>query len=126
MILDTNAISAWAEGNDDVIRTLPDTHEIALPVIAIGEFLWGLRKSRRRADLEAWLAEAIDCSRVLDITLATCDAYATIRQLNERQGRPIPPNDTWIAALALEHNLAVLSTDRHFDAVDGIQRVSWR
>jgi tRNA(fMet)-specific endonuclease VapC len=43
----------------------------------------------------------------------------------KRSGRPIPANDAWIAALALEHGLPILSRDQHFDAVPGVERVSF-
>lgn len=51
--------------------------------------------------------------------------YARVKLMTRDKGRPIPTNDAWIAALALEHDLPVLSRDSHFDAVDGIRRISW-
>lgn len=125
MILDTNAVSAWADGKEEFLRVLPANHRIALPVIVVGEYLWGLRKSRYREAFERWLAEAIRGSRVLPITLSTTTAYADVREILEAKGRPIPRNDAWIAALALEHGLPILSRDTGFDAVDGVERVRW-
>lgn len=124
MILDTNALSAWADGDEEFLGALP-TGRVDLPVIVIGEYLWGLRKSRYRVTLEGWLADAIRGSRILPITLATTVAYADVRERIQAKGRPIPQNDTWIAALAIEHDLPIISRDNHFDAVDGVARVAW-
>jgi predicted nucleic acid-binding protein len=125
VILDTNAISAWADGQDRVIKLLPVSQTVALPVVCIGEYLWGLRNSRSRGLLEEWLSDAINASVVLDITLRTTAAYAEVRAIAQAKGRPIPANDAWIAALALEHGMPVVSRDRHFDYIDGVERIAW-
>jgi len=125
VILDTNAISAWADGQGDVIKLVPVSLAVALPVICIGEYLWGLRNSRSRDALQAWLADAIKVAVVLDITLSTTAAYAEVKSIVQAKGRPIPPNDAWIAALALEHGMPVVSRDKHFDYIDGIDRIAW-
>jgi predicted nucleic acid-binding protein len=125
MILDTNALSAWGEGDRELQRALPPTTRFEIPVITIGEYLWGLARSRRSAVLRPWLAEAIASSEVLTITVSTAESYATVRQTVQGKGRPIPANDLWIAALALEHQLPILSRDSHFDVIDGIDRVTW-
>jgi len=75
--------------------------------------------------MESWLERTIRAVRVGLITLATTDSYAAVRLMLRRKGRPIPANDVWIAALALQHRLPVLSRDAHFDSVDGLTRVSW-
>ena len=62
---------------------------------------------------------------VLAVTDDTSVAYAALRVVLKRSGRPIPANDAWIAALALQHGLPVLSRDRHFDAVPNLTRTAW-
>jgi predicted nucleic acid-binding protein len=59
------------------------------------------------------------------VTNETAAVYAELRSALRRAGRPIPANDAWIAALALQHRLPVLSRDEHFDAVAGLVRQSW-
>lgn len=125
MILDTNAISAWADGQEEFLKILPGAHTLAFPVIGLGEYLWGLRRSRRRADLEEWLLKTLPLGLTLSITLSTVHHYATIRESLHAKGRPIPQNDQWIAALALEHQMPILSRDSDFDHVDGIERIGW-
>lgn len=90
MILDTNALSALADGAavPDVAR---DVSVLSLPVVVLGEFEYGIAASRHRARYQQWLAALVDVS--------------------------------WIAALALQHDLPVLSRDEHFDRVRGVRRV---
>jgi tRNA(fMet)-specific endonuclease VapC len=125
LILDTNAVSAWSDGEEELLDAMAGAGPVMLPVIAIGEYRYGLKLSTQRTEREAWLRRVIDTVQVLPVTRATAGAYADIRSQLHRKGRSIPTNDAWIAALALEHRLPVLSRDAHFDVVDGVERVSW-
>jgi tRNA(fMet)-specific endonuclease VapC len=125
VILDTNALSAWAEADGALLRVLPVPHRLVLPIVVIGEYKQGLLRSRYRDRLESWLDATIRTVRLGSITLATTDMYAQVLVRTRERGRPIPTNDAWVAAIALEHHLPVLSRDAHFDVVDGVQRVSW-
>jgi predicted nucleic acid-binding protein len=62
---------------------------------------------------------------VLAVTDETAMSYAMVRIGLKAKGTPIPANDAWIAALALQHKLPVLSRDRHFDAVSQLRRQGW-
>ena len=125
MILDTNALSAFAEGVSSVVQQVADADELHVPVIVLGEYRFGIATSRRRHEYEAWLARGRAFWNVLPIIEETANCYAVIRQQLKRAGVPLPANDVWIAALARQHDLAVLSRDAHFDAVAGITRLSW-
>ena len=125
MILDTNAISAWAEQNPSALSLIEAQPFLCLPVIVLGEFRFGLRGSRKRSVIEPQLDFLEQTVRVLDITRETAAVYAAVRFELRQRGRPIPENDVWIASLARQHGLSVMSQDVHFDAVPGIQRLSW-
>jgi tRNA(fMet)-specific endonuclease VapC len=125
MILDTNALSAFVDGDAGVGETLRTQARAAIPVIVLGEFRYGIAQSRRRSAYETWLESSLIHFDILPVTDATAVAYAALRLALKRSGRPIPANDAWIAALALEHRLPVLSRDEHFDAVPGLDRRSW-
>jgi tRNA(fMet)-specific endonuclease VapC len=125
LILDTNGLSAMAEGDPGVALFLQQATEIMLPVIALGEYRYGIRQSRRGARYEQWLIEVLGCCRVLVVDETTATVYADIRSELRRAGRPIPENDIWIAALARQHSLPLLSRDQHFDLVAGVQRIGW-
>lgn len=125
MILDTNGLSAVADGDAALEPILRKSAEIAVPVIVLGEYRYGIRQSRDRQRYEQWLTESIRNYRVLDVDEETSSFYATLRSELKRAGTPIPSNDVWIAALCRQHSLSVLSRDRHFDLVRGIERIDW-
>ena len=125
MILDTNAVSAFAEGNSSVRERIAAEPGPYLPVIVIGEYRYGLLEARNRQRRLAWLEELARHWLVLEISAETAEIYAEIRQALKQQATPIPSNDVWIAALARQHGLTVLSADAHFDRVPGIKRLDW-
>ena len=125
MILDTNALSAFVDGDTGVGAVLRRQPRAAIPVIVLGEFRYGIAESRHRAAYEAWLDSQLSHFDILAITDETTIAYATLRVALKRSGRPIPANDAWIAALALQHRLPILSRDQHFDVVPDLERKSW-
>ena len=71
------------------------------------------------------LETLIDESTVLMIDQATPQHYAAVRNQLRQDGTPIPENDVWISALALQHRLPVVSRDLHFEAVSGLRRETW-
>jgi len=125
VILDTNALSAFVDGDVQVGEILRTQPMAAIPVIVLGEFRYGIAESRHRNAYESWLGSQLRHFDILPITEQTTIAYATLRVALRRSGRPIPANDAWIAALALQHRLPILSRDAHFDAVAGVQRTAW-
>jgi predicted nucleic acid-binding protein len=125
VILDTNALSAFADENPSIIAVLDTANEVSLPVIALGEYRYGVAQSRHRARYEQWLTDLLADCDVLDVTEKTTHHYAAITIELRQSGNPIPTNDLWIAALCRQHDLPVLTRDRHFDLVQGIRRISW-
>jgi predicted nucleic acid-binding protein len=125
VILDTNGLSAWAEGDETLKPVLQQVEEVALPVIVLGEYRYGIRQSRYRNRYERWLVGLVANCRVLSVDETTAKEYAEVRYELKRSGRPIPGNDIWIAALARQHALPLLSRDSHFDFVAGVKRVAW-
>ena len=125
MILDTHALSAAADNDPAVITILARADQVAIPVIVLGEYRYGIAQSRNRATYESWLTGLLQDCFVLDITEPTTQHYAEIVLELKRKGKPIPTNDLWIAALSRQHGLPLLSRDRHFDLVAGIKRFGW-
>lgn len=125
MIVDTNAVSAWAEGHPGVQTPLRSADRLVVPVIVLGEYYFGIRQSRYRHRYEDWLRRYLPLVEIATITQVTAGVYAEIRLELKRAGTPIPPNDAWIAALARQHALPVLSNDVHFDYVAGITRIAF-
>jgi tRNA(fMet)-specific endonuclease VapC len=125
VILDTNALSAIADGDSAPLDELGRFTDAALPVIVLGEYRFGIAQSRRRQHYERWLNDTVSRCRVLLIDEITADWYALLRNETKRSGTPLPSNDLWIAALCRQHRLPILSRDRHFDRIKGLKRVGW-
>jgi len=125
VILDTNGISALAEGESALESILRKANRVAIPVIVLGEYRYGISRSREQKRYEEWLTDYLPKFLILDIDERTTVPYAAIRSELKRAGTPIPSNDIWIAALCRQHSLPLLTRDRHFDAVPGIKRIAW-
>jgi tRNA(fMet)-specific endonuclease VapC len=125
LILDTNALSAIADGAPAIAAFIERAPLVAIPVVVLGEYRFGIAQSTQRSRHEQWLEESLPFYRILDVTDSTSTHYAALRVELKRVGKPIPSNDLWIAALCRQHGLAILSRDGHFDLVPGIQRIGW-
>ena len=125
LILDTNALSAVADGEPQAMDVVAGADRIAVPAVVLGEYRLGIAQSRHRASYESWLREWIAAVMVLDIDDRTTHSYSAIGLELKRKGKPIPTNDLWIAALCRQHSLPLLSRDRHFDLVAGLRRFGW-
>jgi tRNA(fMet)-specific endonuclease VapC len=125
VILDTNGLSALAEGEPALESILRKATQVAVPVIVLGEYRYGIAQSRYRKQYERWLDEFLQTVRILNVDERTTVAYSTVRSELKKAGNPIPSNDVWIAALCRQHSQPLLSRDRHFDVVPGIARLEW-
>jgi tRNA(fMet)-specific endonuclease VapC len=125
LIVDTNALSAILDGEPAIAPALKRASLLAIPVITLGEYRFGISQSKRRAEHETSLQRNLRLYRVLNITEETSEHYAQLRLVLKQAGTPIPSNDLWIAALCRQHDFPVLSKDRHFDRVKGLRRVEW-
>jgi tRNA(fMet)-specific endonuclease VapC len=125
VILDTNALSTFVDGDPSLGNILRQQSRASIPVIVLGEFRYGIALSGHRAAYELWLDSHLRNFDVLMVDEATAHSYAALRVALKEKGQPIPANDPWIAALAMQHQLPVLSRDPHFDAVPHISRHCW-
>ena len=116
VLLDTSAYSMLRRGNKAILDVVQRSETIALPAIVLGELHSGFRAGNRCAENIAQLAEFLSkpSVRILNITEETALRYAEIDVYLRKRGRPIPRNDVWIAAVALEHGLHLLTLDAHF------------
>ena len=125
MILDTNAVSALFDGDAALKAMLGRAAKISLPVIVLGEYRFGLLGSRKRSVTAPDIDGLQGVSDILLIDAETVHPYAKLSDQLKRAGTPIPTNDIWIAALAVQHRLPIVSRDRHFDLVPGVRRLAW-
>ena len=125
VLLDTNRLSDALAQVDEVIDVLETSEVVFVPVIALGEIRSGFLGGRRAADNETRLAWFLsqDGVQVLSVDGPVSHRYAQIHRSLRAVGTPIPTNDLWIAAIAIEHGLAVYTRDDHFTAIPGLARV---
>jgi predicted nucleic acid-binding protein len=125
LILDTNALSALSEGDSKLRSVLNARPSLSVPVIVLGEFEYGILRSRRSSEYQDWLASYLPAFDILDVSRETARYYAQIRRELQKAGKPIPANDLWIAALGRQHQLAVVTRDKHFQYVQGLETLTW-
>ena len=123
ILLDTNAYTDFMLGANDVVEVIAHADRLLISSTVLGELLGGFAAGSREARNRAELAQFLDSPRVevLPVTATTADHYAVVYAGLRRKGQPIPTNDLWIAASALEHAAALLTRDAHFIQVDGLR-----
>lgn len=116
LMLDTSGYAAFKRGHQEAIDAVRQAPSILVPSIALGELLAGFEVGGRRLEHRRELTEFQRSPRVgiVLITEDTAERYARIYAHLRTAGRPIPTNDLWIAASAMEHGAELLTTDRHF------------
>jgi len=119
LFVDTNAYSAFTYGKRPITQTFKHAEQLLFSPIVIGELRYGFRHGTRTAANEARLEKflAQPYCHILPITEITADIYGTIFAAQRQQGKPIPTNDCWIAAHAIEHRAPLVSFDKHFHTI---------
>lgn len=125
-LLDTNLVIALFRPEESVLlRYQQERDRIFVPSIVIGELFLGAYNSGKVESNAARVREFAEVSRVLVCDAETGRVYGEIASQLRRAGRPIPENDIWIAAIARQHDLTLVTRDRHFENVEGLRRVRW-
>ncbi len=125
LILDTNALSAFVDGDEGLLRAIEREADLAIPTIVLGEYLYGIDQSRQRASYLAWVKANLPFFGVLPVVRETAERYSEIRHELKAAGTPIPTNDLWIAALARHHRSPLVTRDGHFRAIQGLHIIVW-
>ena len=116
VILDTSAYSALLRGNPSVMRAVQEADEVTFTPVVLGElyagFLLGKHAKRNREVLSEFVATPRVKMREIDGE--TAERYAAIFAYLREKGTPIPTNDLWIAASAMQHGLKIITTDEHY------------
>jgi tRNA(fMet)-specific endonuclease VapC len=124
-LLDTNIVIALFAKEAAVQQQLAAATEIFVPSIVFGELYYGARKSARVAMNVAQVDAFAASSAVLVCDTATDQHYGEIKNVLRAKGRPIPENDIWIAAIAKQYSLTLVSRDGHFNEIDGLSVEVW-
>lgn len=124
-LLDTGIIASLFRGDSGVRQRIAASEELFISSITLGELYYGAFKSQRTEDELAKINQFALAVRVLDCDAGTAEVYGRIKTSLRAKGRPIPENDIWIAATALQYELSLAMRDQHFEQVDGLNLASW-
>jgi tRNA(fMet)-specific endonuclease VapC len=123
LILDTNAYTRYAAGETAVLVAIRTADIVYMSIFVLGELLYGFRGGTREREnrllLQRFLGGAK--SRILEGTESTSEHYSSLKAHLKRIGTPIPHNDIWIAAQALETGSALVTFDSHFAHIPGLR-----
>ncbi len=124
-LLDTNIIISLFDGNTYIADRLNESSEIYTSTIVIGELYVGIYRVSNKAKHLKKLKAFLELCTLLDIDEATAEYYGQCKAQLYKKGKPIPSNDVWIAATALQHGLTLVSNDKHFTELNSLNVVSW-
>ncbi len=125
VLLDTNALIALIGRDQGLIDLLASPGDIHVSLFTLGEMYYGIAKSARpeanRRALEGMLTQL----KVLLPDSESASVYGSVFEKLRRAGRPIPTNDVWISAVAIQHGFPIVTRDAHFDQVEGLATIAW-
>ena len=124
-LLDTNIVIGMFSGNRAIQERMQNSRTVFLASPVIGELYYGARKSNRVLENLRRVNTFVDEHTFLSCDLETADWYGIIKERLQSKGTPIPDNDIWIAAIALQHNLILVTQDAHFDEIESLQTERW-
>ena len=124
-LLDTNIVIAIFAQDASVAFQLATAAEVLIPSIVIGELFYGAYNSKRRAENVQRINDFIEANTIISCDSETAQCYGQIKNTLKIKGRPIPENDIWIAAIAQQHKLTLISRDGHLNEVDSIELEVW-
>jgi tRNA(fMet)-specific endonuclease VapC len=118
ILLDTNIVIAVFSGEESIQRYIEKANEIFIPVIVIGELYFGAYNSMNMERNIEKIDEFVANSTILSCDVYTAKIYGKIKGDLKKKGKPIPENDIWIAALAAQYGLLLVTKDSHFKNID--------
>src|SRR5574341_637138 len=126
LAVDTNAVIAYREGIPEVCELIDRTDIVFLPVIVLGELRYGAINSSKPKKNEQDVNKFVAHTFLIPIDEAVAVSYANVRSNLKKTGHPIPENDIWIAAICLELDVPLLSSDGHFEHINGLEVINWQ
>lgn len=124
-LLDTNIIIALFAEDNAVLAKLSEAREVFIPIIVLGELYYGACKSASKRNNISLIDGFASKNVVLSCDIETARHYGEIKDIQRANGRPLPENDLWIAAIAKQHHLRLVSRDRHFHEIKGLTVEVW-
>ena len=120
-LFDSNIVIDIFRNRQSTIELVKDIDNISIPAIVLGELYYGANKSNQTAKRTLQIEQLEKTVNIIEVTAITARFYGEIKDKLRIIGKPIPENDIWIAAIAKENNLTLITKDKHFNYVDGVQ-----
>lgn len=124
-LLDTNIIIALFAKDQEIHDRMAAAEEIFISCIAIGEMYFGAYKSLKIQENISRIDEFVLKNTVLSCNAETAKIYGDIKNRLKDKGRPIPENDIWLAAIAQQYGLILVTKDSHFDTIENLRIEKW-
>ena len=125
MIVDAGAVSAILAGYESIKPVVSTGAMLAIPVIVIGEYRYALVDAPKEREIERAFDRLIRSMHVLTVDERTAHYYADVRRRRTGRARSLSENGIWIAALARQYELPILSRESYFDDIPGARRIGW-
>ena len=123
-LLDTNIVIAFFNREESVIERIKSA-EIFIPSPALGEMYFGAEKSEHKKSNIEKIDKLAQLVIVVPCDQTTTKFYGKIKNQLKLKGTPIPENDVWVAALSEQHQLVLVTRDKHFKAIEKLKTIEW-
>jgi tRNA(fMet)-specific endonuclease VapC len=123
--LDTNIVSALLKGESAIADHIDAAESVFVPIIVVGELYYGAAFSSQVAKNTEDIKKITSHYPVLSLDEDTTKTYGSIKAGLRKKGKPIPENDIWIAAIAIQNDLGLVTRDNHFKEIDGLPLIEW-
>jgi len=124
-LLDTNIVIALFADEPILTDKIAKAEDISVPAVVIGELFYGASRSGRPEKNSERIDRFASDNVILHSDVDTARWYGKVKNRLRKKGRPIPENDIWIAAIAFQHNLTLISRDGHFEKVEDLKLEKW-
>ncbi len=123
IILDTNAYVGYLRGDEKILASLAQAGCVYMSVFVVGELFAGFRAGKKEKENKKNLESFLSKSTVIlfEATMETAEIFGLVKDSLRKSGNPLPVNDVWIGAHALETGSVLVTYDRHFSAIPGLR-----
>ncbi len=125
VLVDTNVVVAYFRGDKVLQPHFTGLTPMYLPWVVVGELHYGAQRAQRRQEQLAYIHDLLTFAVVLFPDLDTTVVYGQVKAELAQVGKPIPDNDLWIAAMAMQHDLPLATRDAHFAQVPRLKTLAW-
>lgn len=125
ILLDTNTISAQLKGETAIADKINQSLEVYIPIQVLGELYFGAQYSTQLELNLRNIQKLADNYTVLNTDRETANIYGIIKASLKKKGRPIPENDIWIATIAQQYQLILITRDKHFNEINSLEIENW-